>query len=42
MESWERVARSMTPEQLTEYGDAAAAWLGTLASDPPLGGLAPM
>ena len=42
VESWERVARSMTRDQLTEYGDAAAAWLGTLASDPPLGTVAPM
>jgi hypothetical protein len=40
VESWERVARSMDPEQLTEFGDAAASWLGTLASDPPLGTLA--
>ena len=39
VESWERVARSMDPAQLTEFGDAAAFWLGTLASDPPLGHL---
>ncbi len=39
VESWERVARSMDPEQLTEFGDAAASWLGTLAWDPPLGNL---
>ena len=37
VESWERVAGSMTPKELTEFGDAAAAWLGTLASDPPVG-----
>jgi hypothetical protein len=42
VESWERVARSMEPEGLAEFGDAAAAWLGTLADDPPLGHLAPM
>jgi hypothetical protein len=32
----------MDPEQLTEFGDAAASWLGTPASDPPLGLLTSM
>lgn len=42
VESWERVAKSMEPEELAEFGDAAAAWLGTLAGDPPLGHLTAM
>ncbi len=39
VESWERVSRSMEPAELAEFGDAASAWLGTLAGNPPLGHL---
>jgi hypothetical protein len=41
VESWERVTRSMPPADLARYGDAAADWLGSLGSAPPLGHLSP-
>lgn len=37
IESWARVCATMTPEELEEYGDAAAAWLETLRLEPPTG-----
>lgn len=37
IESWARVCATMTPDELEEYGDAAAAWLQTLRLDPPTG-----
>lgn len=37
IESWARVCATMTPDELEEYGDSAAAWLGTLRLDPPTG-----
>lgn len=35
-ESWLRVTATMTGEELAEYGDAAAYWIGALADEPPL------
>lgn len=37
VESWARVCATMTPAELEEDGDAAAAWLDTLRLDPPTG-----
>jgi hypothetical protein len=36
VESWVRVCATLTDEEATEYGDAAAWWLGALRTDPPL------
>ncbi|CUR54389.1 conserved hypothetical protein [metagenome] len=35
-ESWARVTAQMSPSELGQYGDAAAAWLLSLLEDPPL------
>lgn len=37
VESWRRCVATMTEDELQEYGDAPAGWLGTLLSDPPVG-----
>jgi hypothetical protein len=42
VESWGRIAGSMGAAELAEFGDAAAAWLGTLALPPPVGQLTSM
>lgn len=37
VESWVRCQPSLSDEQLAEWGPVAAAWLGTLDADPPVG-----
>jgi hypothetical protein len=37
VESWARCGPALSDEQLAEWGHVAAAWLGTLDADPPLG-----
>lgn len=39
-ESWRRCVVSMTAEERTVYGAHPAAWLGTLAEEPPVGRIA--
>ncbi len=41
VESWHRVTQAMTAAELAEWGDAAAASLGRLLVDPPVGPPAP-
>ncbi len=38
VESWVRCQPSLSDEELREWGQVAAAWLGTLDADPPLRG----
>jgi hypothetical protein len=38
VESWARCLPSLSDDELAEWGLAAAAWLGTLDADPPMGG----
>jgi hypothetical protein len=37
VESWVRCQPSLSDDQLAEWGPVAAAWLGTLLAEPPLG-----
>jgi hypothetical protein len=39
VESWVRCQPSLSDEQLAEWGPVAAAWLGTLLAEPPVGAL---
>ncbi len=41
-ESWRRCVSTMTADERAEFGSAAAHWLRTLLSDPPVGHVAPM
>jgi hypothetical protein len=40
VESWVRCQPSLSDDQLAEWGPVAAAWLGTLLEEPPVGVLA--
>ena len=37
VESWVRCQPSLSDEQLEEWGQVAATWLGTLDAAPPVG-----